>query len=132
MRLALEGCLEMLSKNLHPPHEVPSERVCMGDLLRLGRERSIKREALQVAVDELVERASLIGKRSMAEKINHVSSLVGEAGALDWRLHWSLSSYKNDLTHVLQLPGEWFTLARDGYVRLGQEMEELVGRALRS
>ena len=121
-----------MTKVLHPPHEVPSERVCMGDLLRLGRERSTRQAALKTAVDEMVEFAPLSGKRSLAGRLENVTQLFQEAGALEWQLHLGLSHYQNDLTPVLQLAGDWFVLAKEDYVGLDQEVEGLVERALRS
>ena len=100
--------------------------------MRLGRERDTQQGALKAAMDEMIELAPLMGKRSLAGRLEHLTKLVKEAGELDIRLSEGLASYKSDLTPVLQLAGDWLARSKEGYVGLGQEVEELVERALRA
>ena len=130
--MSRQGWLEVLGKTRHPPSELPLERACMGDLLRLGRTRSKAHEALENVVEKLTNEAPLLGSRSLAQRITKVTKQARECISLDIELYGGLASYKLDLTTVLQLPSNWWEKAREEYWGVDERLEELVGLAMRA
>ena len=130
--MSKQGWLEVLGKTRHPPSGLPLERPCMGDLLRLGRTRSEAHKALEKMVEELLDEAPLLGRRSLAQRITEVTQQARECISLDIELYRGLASYKSDLSTVLQLPSNWWEKAREEYWGVDERLEELVGLAMRA
>ena len=131
--MALQGWREVLGKLNHLPSRKPPGRLALGDLRRLGQERAVKIKSLEEIVEDVVDYATLLGRRSTARRLQEATKAAKVMLDFDVMLHEVLKQHpREEGLREAGVTETWLEEHQESCWELGQRLEGVGEQVMRS